>query len=211
MHDPSHIRWRHAASPGSPSVDGPVLRDGFAAIRTELHVPTAFPPDVLAAAAAGRSPVEPGDVNGAGPDRRPVSDDRSTWIDGPRPGHAHRRATALATGCVRDRRRRGVRVARRSDRCRGARARRDALQPRHADAAASAGDRRRRREPAARPDQAGPRLDHRPRCRRAADRGRRQARGRAVGVAAQLQPGPAADRREPARAQRMARWRCSPR
>lgn len=33
------------------SVDGPVLRDGFEAIRTELHVPSAFPPEVLAAAA----------------------------------------------------------------------------------------------------------------------------------------------------------------
>jgi exoribonuclease R len=33
------------------SVDGPVLRDGFEAIRTELRVPAAFPPEVLAAAA----------------------------------------------------------------------------------------------------------------------------------------------------------------
>ncbi len=42
------------------SVDGPVLRDGFAAIRTELHVPTEFPPEVLDAAtqaAARWSPV----------------------------------------------------------------------------------------------------------------------------------------------------------
>ncbi|HEY5051406.1 MAG TPA: RNB domain-containing ribonuclease [Acidothermaceae bacterium] len=33
------------------SVDGAALREGFAAIRTELHVPAAFPPEVLAAAA----------------------------------------------------------------------------------------------------------------------------------------------------------------
>ena len=33
------------------SVDGPELRAGFEAIRTELHVPAAFPPDVLTAAA----------------------------------------------------------------------------------------------------------------------------------------------------------------
>ena len=32
------------------SVDGPALRDRFEAIRTELHVPSAFPPEVLAAA-----------------------------------------------------------------------------------------------------------------------------------------------------------------
>jgi len=32
------------------SVDGPALREGFEAVRTELHVPTAFPPEVLAAA-----------------------------------------------------------------------------------------------------------------------------------------------------------------
>ena len=32
------------------SVDGPALREGFEAIRTELHVPSAFPPEVLAAA-----------------------------------------------------------------------------------------------------------------------------------------------------------------
>ena len=32
------------------SVDGAALREGFEAIRTELHVPSAFPPEVLAAA-----------------------------------------------------------------------------------------------------------------------------------------------------------------
>ena len=32
------------------SVDGPALREGFQAIRTELHVPSAFPAEVLAAA-----------------------------------------------------------------------------------------------------------------------------------------------------------------
>jgi exoribonuclease R len=52
------------------SVDGPALREGFAAIRTELGIPTAFPPEVLAAAAQAAAHWSP--VTSTAPDHTDV-------------------------------------------------------------------------------------------------------------------------------------------
>src|SRR5665213_3905155 len=53
--------------------DGPVLREGFAAIRTELNIPAEFPPEVLAAAAT--SPAHPRlpDASGHDTDRTDIA------------------------------------------------------------------------------------------------------------------------------------------
>ena len=52
--------------------DGPVLHQGFAAIRTELNVPAEFPPDVLAAAVVAAAHPRLPDVSASGADRTDV-------------------------------------------------------------------------------------------------------------------------------------------
>ncbi len=94
------------------SVDGPVLRDGFEAIRVELKVPAEFPPEVLAAAAQAAARWSP--ANSTAPDQTDVpylTIDPPGSMDLDQAMYIARNRQWLP-GAVRDCRRRGVRVAR---------------------------------------------------------------------------------------------------